>query len=124
MTATFLLPFSLGACAAVGGNPFTDAFGIVAMVAMTPLITIQILGVVFTLKERAKSKKETVVPQPFLMLNETEVEFDLEDLEEEMQHTNEPGDYEFGGGETDFLSALPQRKPDTETQQKEADTNE
>ena len=44
MTATFLLPFALGACNAVGGNLVTDAFGVVAMVAMTPLVTIQLLG--------------------------------------------------------------------------------
>ena len=46
MTATFLLPFSMGACEALGGNVVTDAFGVVAMVAMTPLITIQILGLI------------------------------------------------------------------------------
>lgn len=51
MTATFLLPFAMGACKALGGNMITDAFGVVAMVAMTPLITIQIMGLVFTLKE-------------------------------------------------------------------------
>ena len=44
MTTTFLLPFAMGACEAVGGNIMTDAFGVVAMVAMTPLITIQIMG--------------------------------------------------------------------------------
>lgn len=44
MTAAFLLPLAQGACNAVGGNIVTDAFGIVAMVAMTPLITIQLLG--------------------------------------------------------------------------------
>ena len=44
MTATFLLPFAMGACQAVGGNFMTDAFGLVAMVAMTPLVTIQLLG--------------------------------------------------------------------------------
>ena len=44
MTATFLLPFAQGACSALGGNMMTDAFGIVAMVAMTPLITIQVMG--------------------------------------------------------------------------------
>ena len=46
MTATFLLPFAMGACVSVGGNIVTDAFGVVAMVAMTPLITIQVLGLV------------------------------------------------------------------------------
>lgn len=44
MTATFLLPFAMGACTALGGNIMTDAFGIVAMVAMTPLVTIQVMG--------------------------------------------------------------------------------
>ena len=44
MTATFLLPFAMGACGALGGNIMTDAFGLVAMVAMTPLVPIQLLG--------------------------------------------------------------------------------
>ena len=47
MTATFLLPFAMGACQAIGGNIVRDAFGIVAMVAMTPLIAIQIQGAVY-----------------------------------------------------------------------------
>ena len=51
MTATFLLPFAMGACSSLGGNIITDAFGIVAMVAMTPLITIQIMGLIFRIKE-------------------------------------------------------------------------
>ena len=38
MATTFLLPFAMGACSAVGGNIVTDAFGVVAMVAMTPLL--------------------------------------------------------------------------------------
>lgn len=54
MTATFLLPFAMGACEAVGGNVMTDAFGIVAMVAMTPLITIQMMGFITQMKEKAK----------------------------------------------------------------------
>ncbi|MBQ9764838.1 MAG: DUF1538 domain-containing protein [Lachnospiraceae bacterium] len=56
MTATFLLPLAMGACEALGGNVITDAFGIVAMVAMTPLITIQIMGLVFKLKENKLHK--------------------------------------------------------------------
>lgn len=50
MTATFLLSLAVGACGAVGGNIVTDAFGVVAMVAMTPLITIQILGLAYRRK--------------------------------------------------------------------------
>ena len=52
MTATFLLPFAIGACNASGNNPATDAFGVVAMVAMTPLIAIQILGLIYKLRLR------------------------------------------------------------------------
>ena len=50
MTATFLLPFAMGACQALGGDVLMDAFGVVAMVAMTPLITIQILGLFYQRK--------------------------------------------------------------------------
>lgn len=57
MTATFLLPFSMGACEALGGNVVTDAFGVVAMVAMTPLITIQILGLIYQIQEQMKEKQ-------------------------------------------------------------------
>ncbi len=54
MTATFLLPLAQGACIAVGGDLVTDAFGVVAMVAMTPLITIQILGMIYKIKESTR----------------------------------------------------------------------
>ena len=52
MTATFLLPFAMGACDAIGGSIITDAFGVVAMVAMTPLITVQLMGLVAQLRTR------------------------------------------------------------------------
>ncbi|HCM11876.1 MAG TPA: hypothetical protein DHW85_01660, partial [Lachnospiraceae bacterium] len=63
LTATFLLPFAVGATQAIGGNVLTDAFGIVAMVAMTPLITIQILGVVYRVKSARISKNVSNVYQ-------------------------------------------------------------
>ena len=46
LTSTFILPFAIGACFVLQGEGkiMSDAFGIVAMVAMTPLITIQLLG--------------------------------------------------------------------------------
>ena len=50
MTATFLLPFAMGVCETVNGNILTDAFGIIALVAMTPLITIQALGFIYNRK--------------------------------------------------------------------------
>jgi hypothetical protein len=48
MTSTFLLPFAIGACATAGH--MEDAFGIVAMVAMTPLVVIQLLGLIYASK--------------------------------------------------------------------------
>jgi hypothetical protein len=60
MTATFLLPLAQGACVAVGGDVVKDAFGVVAMVAMTPLITIQILGLVHKIKHDKKASAVTV----------------------------------------------------------------
>ena len=59
MTATFLLPFAMGACEAVSGlsRVVTDAFGVVAMVAMTPLITIQILGLVYRIRTRQAERR-------------------------------------------------------------------
>ena len=68
MTATFLLPFAQGACSAVGGDIVKDAFGVVAMVAMTPLITIQVLGVIYQLKSR-KAAKLVPEPEPVISLD-------------------------------------------------------
>ena len=60
MTSTFLLPLSIGACSAVGGDLMTDAFGVVALVALTPLIAIQIMGLVYKFKTD-KLQKNAVV---------------------------------------------------------------
>ena len=61
MTATFMFPFAMGACAALGGNVMTDAFGLVALVAMMPLITVQIMGAISVVRSR-RSKPETYSP--------------------------------------------------------------
>jgi len=61
MTSTFILPFAIGACRAVdrvGSNVLTDAFGVVAMVAMTPLITIQIMGLIYQLRAKKMGTAE------------------------------------------------------------------
>ena len=52
LTATFMLPMAMGACSTLGGNMMTDAFGLVALVAMMPLISIQLMGAVYLLKSR------------------------------------------------------------------------
>jgi hypothetical protein len=47
MTSTFILPIAIGVSNAVGTDIMTDAFGVVAMVAMAPLITIQLMGILY-----------------------------------------------------------------------------
>ena len=59
MTSTFLLPLCIGACTGVGGNIMTDAFGVVALVAMTPLIAIQIMGMRYQIKLNKQQKQIT-----------------------------------------------------------------
>lgn len=58
MTTTFLLPLAMGACEALGGNVLTDAFGIVALVAMTPLCTIQLLGLFGKIQAKRRSEAQ------------------------------------------------------------------
>jgi hypothetical protein len=50
LTSTFLLPLAMGVCEGLGGDLMIDAFGIVSMVAMTPLIVIQVIGLVYRRK--------------------------------------------------------------------------
>ena len=59
MTSTFLLPLSIGVCEALGGNLMTDAFGVVALVALTPLIAIQLMGLVYKLKTAKRTQTVT-----------------------------------------------------------------
>ncbi len=61
MTATFLLPLTMGACEALGRDILTDAFGVVAMVAMTPLITIQTLGLIYQFQTRRAAEGHKII---------------------------------------------------------------
>ena len=58
MAAAFTLQFVMGASHALGGNILSDAFGVVALVAMMPLISIQTVGFVF--ERKSKSEKTAV----------------------------------------------------------------
>lgn len=58
MATGFLLPLAIGLCNAVGGDVATEGFGVVAFVAMTPLITIQLLGLIYKKKTLALKKAE------------------------------------------------------------------
>ena len=59
MTAGFILPFAIGVCVSLQGTDavLRDAFGVVAMVAMTPLITIQLLGFRAIVSSRLKERR-------------------------------------------------------------------
>ena len=63
MTATFLLPLATGACIALNGESavMSFAYGLVAMVAMTPLLVLQILGLITSLKTK---QAESLVKAP------------------------------------------------------------
>lgn len=77
MTATFLLPLAIGASEAIGGNILTDAFGIVAFVAMTPLVTIQMLGLI----SKIKASKEITLSVDLgnIILSDEIIEYDVEE---------------------------------------------
>ena len=61
LTSSFILPLAIGACEAASGNAniYSLAYGVVAMVAMTPLITIQLLG--FKAVASAKVREKIVL---------------------------------------------------------------
>ncbi|SHN64023.1 DUF1538 domain-containing protein [Desulfitobacterium chlororespirans] len=59
MTATFILAFAQGAAEAIeGANVMVDGFGVIAMVAMTPIIALQTLGFIFKMKSVKEGLKE------------------------------------------------------------------
>ena len=97
MAATFLLPLSIGVCEARGGAVMIDAFGTIALVAMTPTVSIQAVGIMYKLKLRHSQKAEseadiadtTVIDMPGAMpadVNATEdesveiIEFSLDTI--------------------------------------------
>ena len=47
LTTSFLLPILIGATSTFGGNILTDAFGIVGLVSLSPLIMIQLVGLIY-----------------------------------------------------------------------------
>jgi len=77
MTSTFLLPFAIGACEGIGGNIMTDAFGVVAMVAMTPLIAVQIMGLIYSIKSKQrKTTSEAAAVQVLEHLDDIIIEYE------------------------------------------------
>lgn len=66
MTATFVLPFMIGICEAcdrANANIMKDAFGLVAMVAMMPLIIVQIMGLIYKVKTSHLKANLEAIPE-------------------------------------------------------------
>ncbi|WP_031368253.1 DUF1538 family protein, partial [Clostridium botulinum] len=58
MTATFILAFAQGVAESIeGANVLVDGFGVIAMVALTPLIALQVLGLIFKIKSEREDVK-------------------------------------------------------------------
>jgi hypothetical protein len=102
MTSTFLLPFSIGASVALGGNILRDAFGTVAMVAMTPLLTLQLLGLFSQIKSRKLKLQVATVAEDVIDLDIPEEVIDLDAAEE--RAALDSGKIESAGFEEKFAS--------------------
>ncbi|MGI6097231.1 MAG: DUF1538 domain-containing protein [Dethiobacteria bacterium] len=79
LAATFMLPFAIGASEANGGNIYTDAFGIVALVAMTPVIILSLFGLAYAIKSRT-AERETIIPAEDTIID---LDYSSEETDEE-----------------------------------------
>ena len=78
MMSAFVLPLSIGACSTLGGNIMTQAFGCVSFVALTPIISIQICGLVYQLKAKRAINRFTSETETFLDYSDTFSDFSSE----------------------------------------------
>ena len=71
MTTTFMLPLAIGAATAVSGEAsvLTDAYGLIALIALTPLITLQIMGLIV----RIKAGRKLILPKALIELFEGDI---------------------------------------------------
>lgn len=58
LTTAFLLPIAIGICLSTGGNILTDAFGLAAMASVVPIITVQLIGLIYEVKQRIITRIE------------------------------------------------------------------
>ncbi|WP_283610272.1 DUF1538 domain-containing protein [Faecalispora anaeroviscerum] len=128
MAAAFLLPFGVGVCEALGGNVMTDAFGMIAMIATLPLITIQGIGILFQYKSGKAASLElqaadasddliidmdTDVAQAAPQLGEGAADLDGKPVPERNEAAGEPEEENASAGRG------PDAKPSSETEIKE-----
>ncbi|MDR2784403.1 MAG: DUF1538 domain-containing protein, partial [Treponema sp.] len=83
MTSTFLLPLAMGTCEGAGRDLMRDAFGIVAMVAMAPLIVIQLMGLIYASKMKTSAKQAEIALESMPLEDAGEIiEFEEENSHE------------------------------------------
>ena len=66
MMSAFVLPLAIGACSRLNQPIMTQAFGCVAFVALTPIISIQICGLLYSLKAKRAIRRFTTENEVFL----------------------------------------------------------
>ena len=105
MTSTFLLPLAMGACTAVGGNVVTDAFGVVALVALAPLIAIQVMGFVYA------RRTKTVYQPAAEFAGDAVVDFEdtIVDFEDSIVDFEEEGDTDLNAVDTGMIKEYDDR---------------
>ena len=66
MMSAFVLPLCTGACETLGNDVMTNAFGCVALVAMAPIISIQICGLVYRIKTVGRARRFISASESFI----------------------------------------------------------
>ncbi len=100
MTTTFLIPLSIGACESVGGNIMTDAFGVVALVALTPLIAVQIMGIQYRIvtSQPGRSGAAGALAKQPVFAEDAIYDFeedDIFDFEEDLENDDQSSETSF-----------------------------
>jgi hypothetical protein len=85
MTSTFLLPLAKGTCEGAGRDLMTDAFGIVAMVAMAPLVVIQLMGLIYDIRMKRAARQAEKETEAIAAIS-TEEAGEIIEFEEEPSH--------------------------------------
>ncbi len=70
LTAAFILQLMIGACEAAGGNMLSEAFGAVALVALMPLITVQLAGLIAHMRTKRAEVEEPFIDDEIIELME------------------------------------------------------
>ena len=78
MTTAFLLPLSIGACETLGGNVMTEAFGVVALVALTPIVAVQLMGLLFQVRLERRLRHARALVRPGMDVRDVIVELEEE----------------------------------------------